>query len=219
MNLHGLDTIIFDFDGVIVESVHIKTQAFAALYADHGKKIVAQVEDYHLRHGGESRFEKFRYFQTEFVGGAALEDNEVADLASRFSQLVIDRVVSAPMVPGAQEFLDQCQDLFPLFIVSGTPTPELGEILERRGLGKYFKDFRGSPGTKAEHVHELLREYAIAADRCVVIGDALADLEGAVANDVKFLARVAENDENRFPDEVTTFVDFHHLPESWRQES
>ena len=84
---------------------------------------------------------------------------------------------------------------------------------------KYFKDFRGSPGTKAEHVHELLREYAIAADRCVVIGDALADLAGAVANDVKFLGRVAENDENRFPDEVTTFVDFHHLPESWRQES
>ncbi len=216
MNLHGLDAIIFDFDGVIVESVNIKTQAFAALYTDHGEKIVAQVEGYHLRHGGVSRFEKFRYFQTEFVGGAPLEDNEVADLASRFSQLVIDRVVSAPMVKGAQEFLDQCKDQFPLFIVSGTPTSELGEILERRELRKYFGDFKGSPGTKAEHVSELLREYALDADRCVVIGAALADLEGAFANPVGFLGRVAENDENRFPDEVTTFVDFQHLPETWR---
>ena len=215
MNLHGLDAIIFDFDGVLVESVDIKTQAFAALYADHGEKIVAQVEDYHLRHGGQSRFEKFRYFQAEIVGGPPLEDSDVADLASRFSRLVIDRVVLAPMVRGAQEFLDQCRSRMPLFIVSGTPTSELAEILERRELRQYFRDFKGSPGTKAEHVRELLREYEIDAGRCVVFGDAMADYGGAVANDVKFLGRVAENDENRFPGDVTTFVDFLHLPERW----
>lgn len=215
MNLHGLDAIIFDFDGVLVESVDIKTQAFAALYADHGEEVVVQIEDYHLRHGGESRFEKFRYFQTEILGGPPLHDREVSDLAALFSKLVIDRVVSAPMVTGAQEFLDHCQDRLALYIVSGTPTSELDEILQRRNLRQYFEGIRGSPGTKAEHISELLVEYEIDASRCVMIGDAIEDHKGAMSNRLKFLGRVAENDKNPFPDDVIAFADFCCLPERW----
>ncbi|MCZ6500111.1 MAG: HAD-IA family hydrolase [Gammaproteobacteria bacterium] len=217
MNLHDLDAIIFDFDGVLVESVDIKTQAFAALYADHGEKVVAQVEDYHLRHGGVSRFDKFRYFQIEILGRPPLDDREVSDLAGRFSKLVVERVVSAPMVAGAQKFLDHCRDRVPLFIVSGTPTSELDEILERRKLRQYFEGIRGSPGTKAENISELLLEHDINASRCVMIGDATADYEGARSNCVKFLGRVTENNENLFPDEVITFEDFSRLPETWYQ--
>ncbi len=217
MNLHGLDAIIFDFDGVLVESVDIKTQAFAALYADHGEKVVAQVEEYHLRHGGVSRFEKFRYFQTEILGGTPLDDREVSDLAGLFSKLVVDRVVSAPMVAGAQEFLDRCRDRVPLFIVSGTPTSELDEILKRRKLRQYFEGIRGSPGTKAEHISELLVEHEIDASRCVMIGDAISDHEGAISNSVSFLGRVTENDKNLFPDDVITFEDFSGLPDTWPQ--
>ena len=217
MNLHGLDAIIFDFDGVLVESVDIKRQAFAALYADHGEKVVAQVENYHLRHGGVSRFDKFRYFQTELLGGSPLDDREVSDLAGLFSKLVVDRVVAAPMVTGAQEFLDDCRGRVPLFIVSGTPTSELDEILKRRSLRQYFEGIRGSPGTKTEHIFELLLEHGIDASRCVMIGDAIADHDGATSNYVKFLGRVAENDKNRFPDDVITFEDFSCLPENWCQ--
>ena len=57
MNLAGLEAIIFDFDGVLVESVDVKTRAFASLYEKYGQKVVAQVEDYHLNNGGIARFE------------------------------------------------------------------------------------------------------------------------------------------------------------------
>ena len=62
-----IKAIIFDFDGVIVESVDIKTKAFARLFEHEGKVVVEKVVDYHLRNGGVSRFDKFRYFFNEIL--------------------------------------------------------------------------------------------------------------------------------------------------------
>lgn len=216
MNLQGLDAIIFDFDGVLVESVDVKTRAFASLYEKHGEKVVAQVEHYHLNNGGVSRFEKFRYFQTEILGEPPLSDLEVDSLADDFSALVMERVVAAPMVIGARAFLDDAGRDLPLFVVSGTPTAELNEIIQRRKLGAVFSGIWGSPRSKAENIAELLRQHSLPADGCVMIGDAMADLDGAVANNVHFLGRVAESDDNLFASEIRTFVDFAHLPDSWR---
>ena len=134
MNLDGLEAIIFDFDGVLVESVEVKTRAFAALYEDYGNEVVARVEEYHLSHGGVSRFDKFRYFQTQVLGKPPLSEQAVDELAKSFSAIVIDQVVAAPMVAGAQAFLDDAGRQLPLFVVSGTPTPELDEILKRRNM-------------------------------------------------------------------------------------
>jgi len=215
MNLDGLDAIIFDFDGVLVESVDVKTRAFAALYADHGEKIVAQVTDYHLHHGGISRFDKFQYFQTELLGRAPLSEQEIADLAASFSNLVVDQVVSAPMVPGAQQFLDKCRGQLRLFVVSGTPTAELDDIIRRRKLLAYFSAIWGSPQSKAQNIAELLCDHELRASRCVMIGDAIADFEGAAANAVHFLGRTAKNVESPFSSNIVTFRDFTDLPASW----
>ena len=54
-----IKAIIFDFDGVIAESVNVKTEAFASLYEPYGKDVVNKVEQHHLANGGVSRFEKF----------------------------------------------------------------------------------------------------------------------------------------------------------------
>ena len=58
--------IIFDFDGVIVESVNIKTIAFKKIYKKYGNEIVNKVVDHHLSNGGMSRFEKFNYYHKNF---------------------------------------------------------------------------------------------------------------------------------------------------------
>jgi len=217
MNLQGLDAIIFDFDGVLVESVDVKTRAFASLYENYGDKVVAQVENYHLNNGGVSRFDKFRYFQTEILGKPPLTDAETATLANNFSALVMERVVAAPMVTGAQSFLDTAGRHLPLFVVSGTPTAELVEIIQQRKMAALFAGIWGSPGSKADNIAELLQDHGLPADRCIMIGDAIADLDGARANGVHFLGRVAESDDNLFPPDIRIFVDFVHLPDSWQQ--
>ncbi len=217
MNLHGLDAVIFDFDGVLVESVDVKTHAFAALYAEYGEEVVARVVDYHLHHGGISRFDKFRYFQTEILCGPPLDDETVANLAESFSSLVVDKVVATSMVTGAQAFLDECHGRIKLFVVSGTPTDELDEILRRRRLRDYFAAIYGSPASKGRNISELLHDHAIPASRTVMIGDAIADYEGAASNSVNFLGRVGKNTANPFSPDVMTFVDFSHLPAEWKE--
>ena len=62
-----IKTIIFDFDGTIVDSVNIKTEGFAELYNEYGNNTVKQVVKYHLLNGGVSRYDKIRYFQENIL--------------------------------------------------------------------------------------------------------------------------------------------------------
>ena len=58
-----IKAIVFDFDGVILESVDIKTKAFIKLYENYPPKIKEEVKRYHLKHLGISRYEKIFHFQ------------------------------------------------------------------------------------------------------------------------------------------------------------
>src|SRR5690606_26236544 len=62
------DAILFDFDGVIVQSVDIKAEAFATIYRNENPEIIPAIIEYQHAHGGVSRREKFRYFEREFFG-------------------------------------------------------------------------------------------------------------------------------------------------------
>ncbi len=59
--------IIFDFDGVIVESLHIKSNAFKQIYMPYGEEIANQVVKHHEANGGISRFNKFKYYHKVFL--------------------------------------------------------------------------------------------------------------------------------------------------------
>ncbi len=99
--------IIFDFDGVVVESGKIKTQAFAELYRPYGEEIVATVVQFHTQNGGMSRYRKFRYFQEHFLSKPPLTEAEEKQLDIRFSELVVEAVIAAEAVPGAVELIRQ----------------------------------------------------------------------------------------------------------------
>ena len=82
-----LKGIIFDFDGVIAESVQVKTDAFAALYASYGADNVSKVVEHHEANGGMSRFEKIRLYHESFLNRTVTKE-EITNLASQFSELV-----------------------------------------------------------------------------------------------------------------------------------
>lgn len=203
--------IAFDFDGVLVESVDVKTRAFAALYEPYGEAVVAQVVAYHLAHGGISRFEKFRHFHREFLGLPLAAAEETA-LGERFSALVEDAVVAAPMVAGAAEFLAAYHSKLPLYVVSGTPEVELHRIVERRRLGGYFRAVFGSPRGKAELLAGIAAAEAIEAARLLMVGDATTDYAGANGAGTAFVGRVADCQIDPFPPGTVTIPDLRALP-------
>ena len=60
--VNRIKAIIFDYDGVIAESVNVKTEAFAEMYKPYGESILKKVVSHHEANGGISRFEKFRIY-------------------------------------------------------------------------------------------------------------------------------------------------------------
>ena len=191
--------IIFDFDGVIAESVNVKTEAFAKLYRPFGKKIVEKVVAHHLANGGMSRYEKFRLYHREYLG-AKLTDQQVNELSKKFSQMIVSKVISAPYVSGAYEFINTYHKDYAMFISTGTPYDEMVEILENRNLVNFFVGVYGSPEDKSLHIKEIIDRYGYEPDEMRCVGDSHTDLEASVNHGVPFVLRIHETNKHQFRD-------------------
>lgn len=203
--------IIFDFDGVVVESGDIKTQAFGNLYRAYGETVMTAVMQYHSANGGMSRYQKFHYFQRHLLKKPPLTVEEEQQLDRLFSELVVEAVIASEPVPGAAELIRKEAARIPLFIASGTPEAELSTIVMRRGLASYFTAVRGSPTPKQTLIADILSSHALSPERVLMIGDALIDYQSAQMNKIAFLGRVRPGDDNPFPAEVDTLPDLSPL--------
>jgi beta-phosphoglucomutase-like phosphatase (HAD superfamily) len=202
--------IVFDFDGVIVESEHIKSRAFAALYGEYGSVVAAAAVAHHEANGGISRRQKIRYLHRTLLD-KELAPPDLDDLCVRFSGLVEDEVVRCSFVPGAVCVLDSCVGRLPMFVVSGTPHAELHRIIGRRNLARYFREVHGSPPEKAEIVTGILGRYGLVPDSVLLVGDAAADWRAARETGLRFVGRVAQGRESPFPPGTAVIGDLTQL--------
>jgi phosphoglycolate phosphatase-like HAD superfamily hydrolase len=185
--------VIFDFDGVLVESTDIKTKAFARLFEGEKEEVRAKVLDFHLRNGGVSRFEKFKHIYKNILY-KELDAPEMNSLGSRFSEFVVEEVVKAPYVEGAKEFLEEYYRKYDMFVASGTPSEEIRDIVKRRGMERFFKAVYGSPATKTELAKKILSITGVPAKNTVFVGDALSDYEASLNTAINFVVRINENE-------------------------
>jgi HAD superfamily hydrolase (TIGR01549 family) len=204
-----LSAIVFDFDGVLVESTEVKTRAFGSLYAEYGPDMQRRVIDHHLANAGISRFRKFQHYQEQFLG-MPYTKTDGDRLSHRFSRLVVNAIVEAPYVPGAIEFLEEYAHKLPLFVASGTPQTELDEIVIRRNMKQFFVSVNGSPRTKSDILRCIVEANALKNDRMLMVGDAMADLEGARSAEIPFLGR-SINGHHPFPSDISVVPDLTNL--------
>ena len=98
------DLLIFDFDGVLADSVEVKTEAFAQMYSQFGNKIMKNVINHHRKHGGMSRYEKFKFYHREYLSHN-LSEHEIKLMGSEFSNLVVKKV------SGSKEIKDKAKTI------------------------------------------------------------------------------------------------------------
>jgi phosphoglycolate phosphatase-like HAD superfamily hydrolase len=180
--------VVFDFDGVILESGDIKTEAFVELFAEHTDHI-HEIRRHHLDNLGVSRFRKFEHIYKNILK-RPLDDEEKKRLGERFSRIVFEKVLAAPFVGGAREALEalRVKDV-PMIVASGTPQDELDRIVDERGLRALFVEVWGSPNEKAEVLRGVMKRFACGCDEILFVGDGTTDHEAATAAGVRFLAR------------------------------
>lgn len=118
-----IKAIIFDFDGVILESLDLKAEAFRELYKEYGSKISEKVVMHHLENGGISRYEKIKYYHNNFLN-LHIETKEINKIASDFSGIVKNKILKVPFVAGAENFIINNYNNYLMFISSATPLNE-----------------------------------------------------------------------------------------------
>ncbi len=192
-----IKAIIFDFDGVILESAVIKTDAFSEVVKGYHEEQARAFVNYHMSHMGISRHVKFRYFIEEILKEEYAEEKEQI-LANAFEHIVFDRVMKCAFVPGAQEFLERNYAKYNLFIASGTPDEEMQRIIDGRGLRKYFKGIYGTPMKKTEIIRLILDNYNYSNKEVIFVGDAGTDLNAARETDLIFVGRMTHENEEVF---------------------
>ena len=184
-----IKAVIFDVDGVIIESAEIKTKAFAMLFADYPDKL-PEIIAYHQKNAGISRYIKFRYFYEKILR-QELSAQKESELGERFSQIVMREILNAPFTPGALEFLRRNKDRYYFFIASGTPQEELQNIIAYRQLSFFFREIPGTPKQKDEIIEDILGRYSFQKKEVVFIGDAESDRASAEKAGIFFIARIS----------------------------
>lgn len=179
--------IFWDFDGVIKESVEVKTQAYFQLFEPFGLVVAERVREHHEAHGGMSRFDKLPLY-LQWAGVDASSTN-VDEYCEKFKYRVVQGVIDAPWVSGVERYLRSNSDRQTFVLVSATPQEELEYIIGSLGLESLFFKVYGAPTRKHDAIRTALISLGVEAQFCLMVGDAQEDLNAAVANRMPFLLR------------------------------
>ena len=170
------DTLVFDCDGVILDSNRIKTEAFRTVTAPFGTAAVTRFLDYHHRHGGISRDEKFAHFLDRIVGvEPADRDRLLRALLAEFAAICARALLTCPLVPGVAALLASIPPRVAAHVVTGGAESEVRAVFAARGLAAHFTSILGSPTSKRENMR-LLADSGAFRGRALYFGDAELDM-------------------------------------------
>lgn len=179
--------VFWDFDGVIKESVDVKTDAFEELFQPHGVEVAARVRAHHEAHGGVSRFQKIPLYLA--WAGVPVTAAVVEEFCGRFSDLVLQRVVDSPWVPGVREYLMAHHERQSFVLLTATPQSEIELIISKLDIGRLFRQVVGAPTKKSEAIARVMVDTGENPRRVLMVGDSETDLAAAEANGIGFLLR------------------------------
>ena len=185
--------ILFDFDGVIIDSMHVRDEGFRTIVEGHDEALIDKFIAYHRYNAGLSRYVKIRYFY-ETLLGKIISDDEVNVLADKFSHIMKQRLVSSDvLIPETIDFIKNIYEQIPLHIVSGSDEQELNFLCKKLNIDSYFVTLEGSPTPKNELVKNIMNTYNYNPKETLLIGDSINDYDAAKINGLYFVGFNNEN--------------------------
>jgi len=181
-----IKNILFDFDGVILDSMPIREYGFRKIFEKFDDELVERLLEFHNANGGLSRYVKIRYFYEELLK-SSISDDDVNKIANDFSLIMKKELIDKKyLIKQTLEFLEQKSSSYNLNIVSGSDEKELRYLCKELGVDKYFHSIHGSPTHKNNLVENVLKDYNYNLDETILIGDSINDYEASEINGIEF---------------------------------
>ena len=187
VDLQRYRTLVFDCDGVVLDSNQLKTQAYydTAISFGANKQQAEAIVEYHVRLGGISRYPKFKYFLHDIMQ-QPITDAAMQYLLERFASEIHKGLLSCEMADGLHE-LRQATRNARWMLLSGGDQTELRELFAQRGIADLFDaGIFGSPDNKDQ---VLSREVANGnlTQPALFLGDSRYDHEAAIRAGLDFI--------------------------------
>ena len=182
----SLEAVVFDLDGVLIESEEIWDEVRERYIRDGGGRYDEEAQRAMM---GMSSTEWSRYIHDE-LGVAATPAEINADVVRLMEARYRDRL---PLVPGAVEVVRELAAAYPLAVASSSNRELIDAVLELSGLAVSFRATVSSEevarGKPAPDVYlEAARRLGVAPDRCLAVEDSHNGIRSAKAAGMRVVA-------------------------------
>ena len=181
-----IKNILFDFDGVILDSMPIRDYGFKEIFKDFDDDLVNKLLEYHNQNGGLSRYVKIKYFYNKLLKQEISED-KIINYADNFSKIMKIKLVDKRyLIADTLKFIKESYKKYNLHIVSGSDEKELQYLCKELGIDSFFQSVNGSPTHKNILVENVLATNRYIESETILIGDSVNDYDAATENNLVF---------------------------------
>lgn len=169
VNKDNYEAIIFDFDGVIMDSNHIKKEIFKEVFQQYSN--ISEEKQMKLLSPGRTRFEIFE----EFIKCYSTKELSIQNILKEYSDLSFKRLQVAKTTNFF--FNNKSFENLNYFIVSAAYQKDLIEIIKNSTLHRFLNTNKilGSPKTKYENIESLYQNQILKSRNILLIGDSESD--------------------------------------------
>jgi HAD superfamily hydrolase (TIGR01509 family) len=181
-----IDAVVFDLDGVIVDSEHVWDEVRQRLAEERGGRWHDRASRDMM---GMSSVEWSRYMH-DVIGLEETPEEINAEVVRRLEAIYRERL---PLIPGAVEAVEALAERWPLGLASSSNRGLIDFVLDVSSLDRFFRATVSSEevafGKPAPDVYlEAARRLEAAPERCAAIEDSEAGIRSAKAAGMRVIA-------------------------------
>ncbi len=198
---------VFDFDGVIVDSVKLKENIYCDSFGVDINEVKEQILIY-VRNNTHMNREQKLYNIYNLLIEKFPNKNFDKNFFKNFNFLVNKYVLNLKIDKDFKKFILRLNNEN-IFILSAAPQNEVETILIRNNIFNIFTDVLASKTDKAKILNKLIKLYD--SQKILFFGDKYSDFKAAEKANVNFLGRQSKINPTKFPDGCKTFKSFSDL--------